>query len=85
MVHMIQKEERKSKYAYLSTSDGGSPDFEFPVQDRANISNQKKYSAGNKFKQHIFKWASHKSWMTDMAYNAHQEITFHSLLAQSID
>ena len=41
MVHMIQKEERKSKYAYLSTSDGGSPDFEFPVQDRANISNQK--------------------------------------------
>ena len=49
------------------------------------ISATKKYSADNKFKQHIFKWASHKSWMTDMAYNAHQEITFHTLFAQYID
>ena len=68
----------------MSTSDGGSPDFEFPVKDRANIS-KKKYSAGNKFKQHIFKWASHKSWMSDMVYNVHREITFHTLLAQYID
>jgi hypothetical protein len=54
-----------SKYAYLSTSTGGSPDLEFSAHCKANIS--KKIINKQKINSN---WRSlhghHKQWMTNM-------------------